>query len=82
MAIINRRIPTHYLTCANIIGNATLRGGNHSIADGAMSGDTYLASENDVIAHMGGSSKSDLSAQQGTATDLRAMPNLHQIVDL
>ncbi len=61
---------------------AGLTGRDHSISNRAMSGDSDLSGENDVLAHVGRSCQSYLGAEQCVFSHARSMAYLHQVIDL
>ena len=52
LSIIDRWIPTHHLARRHIIGDPRLRRRHHSIADLTVAGNSNLAGENHVFAHL------------------------------
>ena len=66
----------------NIAVEPGLGDGYDAVADVAVPGDPDLAGQDDVFADVGGSGQPHLGAQQRVFTHRRAVPHLHQVIDL
>ncbi len=79
--VVNGRVTAHNGAGGDIVGNASLGGGDYAIADFAVSGNSDLSSENHILADFSGTRESCLRAQQRVFADAGAMANLDQIID-
>src|SRR5579872_943442 len=65
----------------NVAGNAALWGYDRTVADLTMANDAHLAGQNHVVSDLCGAGNADLRRQQRILANMRAMANLHQIID-
>src|ERR1019366_10014626 len=70
-AIVDGRVTADGCAGRDVTGDSGLRGGDGSVADGAMAGDSNLAGEDDVLADVGGAGETYLSAEEGVFSHSR-----------
>ncbi len=82
LAVVDGGIAADDLAGLDVAGDSRLRGGDGSVAYGAVAGDADLSGEDDAAADGGRSGEADLGTEQGVAADGGAVAYLDEIVDL
>src|SRR6267378_2880529 len=78
---IDRWRSTDHLSRGNIVWDAALRNGDHSIANLAVAGDSNLSSQYHIFSDVCGAGQPHLSAEQSVFTDRAAVAHVDHIVE-
>src|SRR5579875_1656893 len=81
-AVVHGRVAADDGTGGDVRGDAGLRGGDGTVADGEMAGNADLTGQSDIVAHVCGAGETDLGAEQRILPDGRGVAYLNEVVDL
>lgn len=82
LAIVDGRVAADNLAGSDIIRYSALRGGDGSVADGAVTGNAYLSGENYVLSYRRGTCKAHLGTEECVLANSGAVAYLDEVIDL